>query len=126
MFRYELISKEWIVSPSARRVYRTSAGLSVALFFGWCALLTRGGIPLNIAPLVRVLLLLGVLGAGITWVGMEIFLFRFDTSHPLKQVVWFVVMLFPLLGAPLYCFAVYSRSNVVKNGCADRAESAAV
>jgi len=47
---------------------------------------------------------------------MEIFLFRFDNSRPLKQVFWFVIMLFPLLGAALYCFVVYSRSNVFKAG----------
>jgi hypothetical protein len=35
MLKYEYISKEWIVSPTAGRVYRASAVLSVALFFGW-------------------------------------------------------------------------------------------
>lgn len=39
----------------------------------------------------------------------------FDDSHPLKQMVWFLVILFPLLGASLYCFVVYSRSDVLKN-----------
>ena len=79
-----------------------------------------GGIPSTIAPVVKLLLLAGALVAGITLVGMEFFLFRFDDSHPLKQVVWFLVMLFPLLGAALYCFIVYSRSNVLKNSCGER------
>ncbi len=114
MLKYEYINKEWIVSPAARRVYRISASLSVALFFGWWAILVAGGITDTIAPVVRLLLLPGVLGAGITIVGMQFFLFRFDTSHPLKQVVWFLVMLFPLLGAALYCFIVYSHSDVLK------------
>lgn len=74
------------------------------------------------APIVRVLLLVGALGAGITFVGMEFFLFRFDDSHPLKQVVWFLVMLFPFLGAALYCFIVYSRSAVLRNAHSKRAE----
>jgi hypothetical protein len=114
MLKYEYINKEWIVSPSARRVYRISASLSVALFFGWWTILIAGGIAGSMALLVRLLLLVGVLGAGITIVGMEFFLFRFDDSHPLKQVIWFLVMLFPLLGAPLYCFLVYSRSGVLQ------------
>jgi hypothetical protein len=126
MLKYEYINKEWIVSPTARRVYRTSASLSVALFFGWWAILVVGGIPETIAPVVRLLLLAGVLGAGITFVGMEFFLFRFDDSHPLKQIVWFLVMLFPLLGAALYCFIVYSRSNVLKSSCAKRPEGASL
>jgi hypothetical protein len=125
MLKYEYINKEWIVSSTARRVYRISASLSVALFFGWWAILVVGGIADTIAPVVRLLLLAGVLGAGITIVGMQFFLFRFDTSHPLKQVVWFLVMLFPLLGAALYCFIVYSRSDVLKSNCAKRAEGAA-
>jgi len=125
MLKYEYIKKEWIVSPMARRVYRISASLSVALFFGWWAILVVGGIAETIAPVVRLLLLAGVLGAGITIVGMQFFLFRFDDSHPLKQVVWFFVMLVPLLGAALYCFIVYSRSDVLKSNCAKRVEGAA-
>ena len=126
MLKYEYINKEWIVSPTAGRVYRASAALSVALFFGWWAILFAGGIPPTIAPLVRLLLFAGVLGAGITFVGMEFFLFRFDDSHPLKQIVWFLVMLFPLLGAALYCFIVYSRSNALKSTYPKRPEGASL
>jgi len=43
MLKYEYINKEWIVSPTARRVYRASAALSVALFFSWWAILFVGG-----------------------------------------------------------------------------------
>lgn len=124
--KYEYIKKEWIVSPLARRVYRASALLSMALFFGWWALLVVGRIPETLAPVVRVFLLVGVLGAGITIVGMEFFLFRFDDSHPVKQILWFLVMLLPLLGAGLYCFMVYSRSDVLKNSCAKSAEGVSV
>ena len=126
MVKYEYINKEWIVSLTARRVYRVSAALSITLFFGWWAILFVGGIPSAIAPLVRVFLFAGVLGAAITLVGMEFFLFRFDDSHPLKQVVWFLLMLLPLLGAPLYCLLVYSRSNVLKRSYTERMEGAAL
>jgi hypothetical protein len=57
---------------------------------------------------------------------MEFFLFRFDDSHPLKQIVWFLVMLVPLLGVALYCFIVYSRSNVLKSTYAKRPEGASL
>jgi hypothetical protein len=114
MLRYEYINKEWIVSPTARRIYRTSAGLSLGLLgFWWIAL--SEGIPPQVQPMVRPLVFVGVLGAGTTFVGMEYFLFRFDDSHPLKQILWFVVMLIPLLGPPLYCFIVYSRSKAQRS-----------
>ena len=112
------------MSLTARRVYRVSAALSIALFFGWWAILFVGGIPSAIAPLVRLLLFAGVLGAAITLVGMEFFLFRSDDSHPLKQVLWFLLMLLPLLGAPLYSLLVYSRLNVLKSSYAERMEGA--
>src|SRR6266496_401106 len=114
MVRYELINPQLIVSPTASRVYRVCACLSVLLFVGWCAVLAGGSVPEMIGPFAPPLLFICVLGAAITIVGMEIFLFRFDNSHPLKQVFWFCVMLFPLLGAAVYCFAVYSRSDVIK------------
>jgi len=122
MLRYEYLKKEWIVSPTARRVYRASATLSLALFITCWAILSVGRIPETLAPVVRLLLLAGVVGAGITLVGMEFFLFRFDDSHPFKQICWFLIMLIPLLGASLYCFIVYSRSDVVKNTCAKNPE----
>jgi hypothetical protein len=55
-----------------------------------------------------------VLGAAITMVAMEYFLFGFDTPASFKKLFWFCVMLFPPLGPPLYCFIVYSRSNVLQ------------
>lgn len=125
MQSYEYINKKWIVSPVARRVYRISASLSVALFFGLWVVLFQGAIADTSAPFARLLLFVGALGAGITFVGMEYFLFRFDDSHPLKQIVWFCVMLFPLLSAALYCFLAYSRSNALKSG-AEHAEGASV
>ncbi len=59
-----------------------SAILSVALFFAVCTLLFVGGIPSTIATALRLFLFAGIFGAGISFVGMEYFLFRFDDSHP--------------------------------------------
>ena len=122
MLKYEYLKKEWIVSPTARRIYRISASLSLALFFGIWLTLFEGGIPEPMAAVVRLLFFAGALGAGITFAGMEFFLFRFDDSHPLKQVVWFCIMLVPLIGAALYCLIVYSRSEVHERSSARRAE----
>ena len=117
MLRYEYINKEWIVSPTALRVYRVSACLSIVLFLQWCFAVVEG-IPSSLASLASIVLFAGVFGAGITFVGMEYFLFRFDDSHPLKQLAWFCIMLFPMLGPALYCLVVYSRSKAVRSASA--------
>jgi hypothetical protein len=114
MLRYDYINKEWIVSATAYRIYRLAAGLTILLFCIWSYALTQG-IPPIYAPLTRILVLAGVIGAGTLFVGMEYFLLRFDDSHAVKQIAWFCVMLIPLLGPVLYCFFVYSRSKLVKS-----------
>jgi hypothetical protein len=122
MLRYEYIKREWIISPTARRIYRISAAVAVAFFLFWMALVLEvaiSGIPDGIRPLVKPFVLLGVLGAGITLVGMGFFLVRFDDSHFLKQAFWFCAMLFPMLGPALYCFIVYSRSEALRKGCGE-------
>jgi hypothetical protein len=114
MLNYEHIHRERIVSATAYRVYRLSAYLSIMLLFVWSYIIVEG-VPAAFTSLARLLIVAGVVGAGTVFVGMEYFLFRFDDSHPLKQIVWFVVMLFPLLGPALYCLVVYSRSKVVRD-----------
>jgi|KBSMisStandDraft_5_1062788.scaffolds.fasta_scaffold675662_1 hypothetical protein len=120
MLRNYYINKEWIVSRRARSLYRLTATLSVALFFMLIAVRMVGEIPEHLVPVVRALLLVGVVGAATTMVAMEYFLFGFDQSSGLKKLFWFGVLLFPPLGPAFYCFVVYSRSN----GFAPRASSA--
>jgi hypothetical protein len=116
MLRYELINKEWIVSRTARGVYRASATLSMLLFpVLWFAIEGDG----TLGPVLRPLLFIGVLGMALTGLGMEYFLFRFDSSAPLKQIFWFCVMIFAPIGPALYCFLVYSRSDILKRSCAE-------
>jgi hypothetical protein len=55
---------------------------------------------------------------------MEYFLFGFDKSSGMKKVFWFGVMLFPPLGPALYCFLVYSRSEVLKADSGKRVDAA--
>lgn len=130
MSSYFNIPTEVIVSRTARQVYWVSATLSVLLFCGlFCGILGGAAIdgvqiPEAAIPVAKLLLFACVIGAATTTIGMEVFLFRFDNSHWLKQVFWFAVMLFPLLGAALYCFLVYSRSDLVRQVGAKRAESA--
>jgi hypothetical protein len=87
------------------------------------ALAFLGHIPTSILPMVKLFLLAGVFGTAITLVAMEYFLFGFDTSPSFKKAFWFVAMLFPLIGPPLYCFFVYSRSDVLKTASTQRAMS---
>ena len=114
MLTYDYINKEWVVSATAYRVYRLASCLSILLFF-LSSYATVQGVPGQYLPVIRALVFAGVAGAGTSLVGMEYFLFRFDESHPLKQILWFCVMLIPMLGPALYCFIVYSGSNIVRN-----------
>ena len=114
MLRNYYINKEWIVSHTARRVYRVAASLSLALFFFLAVVRFKGGIPDTLIPVLKLPLFASVLGAAITTVAMEYFLFGFDNSSAMRKLFWFCVMLLPLLGPSLYCFMVYSRSNVLK------------
>ena len=114
MLRYYYINKEWMVSRTAQRIYRVAASFSLALFFILMAVRFAGEIPEVLFPVVKLLLLAGVLGAATTMVAMEYFLFAFDKSSASKKVFWFCVMLFPPLGSALYCFIVYSHSDVLR------------
>lgn len=116
--RYYYINKEWIVSDTARLIYRAAACLSLVLFFLVVflsvTLQLTGRIPEVLVPAIKLFLPAGVLGAATTMVAMEYFLIGFDRSSAWKKTVWFCVILLPPLGPPLYCFAIYSRSDAVK------------
>jgi hypothetical protein len=120
MLRYDLITKEWIISRTARSVYRAAAALSLLLLPVLWVAIQGSGMLGSLRPILRPLLFVGALGMALTGLGMEYFLFRFDESHALKQVFWFCVMLFAPVGPALYCFLVYSRSDAVQQ-CVDRA-----
>ncbi|MBZ5567149.1 MAG: hypothetical protein LAN64_04775, partial [Acidobacteriia bacterium] len=105
------ITKDWIVSVAARRIYLTAAGLSLAFLLLLIALQFVGEVPVPWVPIVRALVFAGVVGTATTMVAMEYFLFGFDKSSAFKKAFWFCIMLFPVLGAALYCFIVYSRSD---------------
>jgi len=122
VLRNYYINKEWMLSATACRVYRASAVLSGALFLLIIALPFVGRVPESLLTITRLFVFVGVLGAAITIVAMEYFLFGFDKSSALRRLFWFFVMLFPLLGPSLYCFIVYSRSDVLRAARPGRAE----
>jgi len=72
---YQHFSKEWIVSPTARRVYRAAAVVSLTVYASLVALIVYGPIPA-----LKQFLFVGVLATAINGTGMEFFLFRFDDS----------------------------------------------
>ncbi|MBZ5684066.1 MAG: hypothetical protein LAP86_03445 [Acidobacteriia bacterium] len=113
MNHYQYFSKEWIVSETARRVYRAAAVVSLTVYVTFAALYVYGPIPL-----LKQLLFVGVLATAINATGMEFFLFRFDDSAAWKQILWFCAMILIPIGPALYCFLVYSRSKVVLHALA--------
>ena len=82
-----------------------------------------GRVPEGALPTVKLLLFAGVIGTAVTMVAMEYFLFGFDRSSSIKKAFWFCVMLLlPLIGATLYCFLVYSRSDMVNPALPERTD----
>jgi len=110
---YQHFCKEWIVSPTARRVYRAAAVNSLTVYASLVALIVYGPIPA-----LKQFLFVGVLATAINGAGMEFFLFRFDDSPAWKQILCFCALIFIPIGPALYCFLVYSRSKVVLNALA--------
>jgi hypothetical protein len=82
MLPYEFISREWIVSSTARRVYRVSAVLSVVLFLGWMVALSQGGISGALVPVIKFFFFLGVLGLESRSSGWNIFSSASTTHIP--------------------------------------------
>lgn len=122
------INKEWMLSATARRIYRAAAILSLTLVPAaiWLLILqVDSGTSLPWFPAVRCLVLAGILGTAITYTAMEYFIFGFDDSSAWKKTLWFFIMLIPPFGVALYCLIVYSRSNVLKRYQATRKEELA-
>ena len=111
MLRNYYINKRWIVSATARRVYRAAACLSLMLFAIMILANLGFGISQNILPFMRFLVLLGIFGTAMTLVAMEYYLFSFDKSSVWKKLFWFFVLLWPPIGPPIYCLVSYSRAT---------------
>ena len=123
MLRNYYINPEWIVSATARKVYRIAAILSLGMIFSLVAVRFMGGVPPRFLPMAKMLLFAGVVGTATTAVAMEYYLFGFDTSSAWKKAFWFCLMLVPPFGPALYCFVVYSRSVVATATDVNRIQS---
>jgi len=125
MLRNYYINRGFIVSRTAQRVYRLAAIASIAMFAMLFMLKMARRVPAGYFPIVKLILFAGVIGTALTMIAMEYFLFAFDKSSAFKKAFWFCVMaVIPLLGPAMYCFFVYSRSDVVDDPRAERANDA--
>jgi hypothetical protein len=113
---YLPISRSWLVSSTAQRIYFVSALLVVALLatlIGVNAALVASGARVltpTASVLVRVLLFPGIAGEAVLWVAMWYFWFTFDRSHYLKKAVWFFFLsLVAPFGTIAYYLFVYRR-----------------
>ena len=115
MLRNYYINREFVVSATARRVYRTAASASLGMLVMLVVIRTAGGVSKEYFPIIKVLALGYAIGTALTFVAMAYFLFGFDKSSAFKKAFWVYIMLrIPVLGAALYCFLVYSRSDLVR------------
>lgn len=113
MLRNYYINKEFILSPTARKLYRVTAAISLCLFVMIFVIKFERGVPGVLRPFVKQFLFIGAFGTATTLVGMEYFLFAYDQSSLWKKVFWFLlVTLIPLPCAALYCFRIYSRAEL--------------
>jgi len=119
---YLPISKNWIISRTARIVYLACAILVCTLFGALFAILLAMGfsgvtslfafpVALSIA---RVVLLPGVFGSATLSIAMWYFWFNFDKSSWVRKTFWaFALWLALPIGPALYYFFVYLRNPEV-------------
>ncbi len=95
------ISRSWMVSQTARRVYLVCAILTIALIVTWVALnlMLQGLLPMKAMIVLEVVLIPEVFGTALLWVAMFYFWFGFDPSPWLVRAIWIVL---------LYCLAPFS------------------
>lgn len=117
MSHYFYIKRTWLISPTARRVWRTCAWVSLLLLawpfvYGFCAdwLYEHHSLAL-----LNLWLLTAVFAAVATSTGMEYYLFTLDDSRALAQIFWFLILLLIPVGPAIYCLVVYSRSKYFQN-----------
>lgn len=112
--RYYLISENWLISPTARRVYRWCAAISLLLlpsYFLFFLLARLGMLTPLTENLLRLLLIVSVAATAVIWVAMEYFLFVIDESSGWAEIFWFLLMILIGIGPALYVFFGYSRAE---------------
>lgn len=111
---YLPITRTWLTSRTAQRIYVVCAVLSLALLatiMGVHAAISAAGVTAltpQASGIVRLLLLPEIIGAGLLWVAMWYFWFSVDGSHSLTKAAWFIALFFLApLGPALYYFFVF-------------------
>jgi len=109
---YVRISRDWLFSRTAQRLYLLCAILNLALLatrIGMAAATLAAGVS-SLSPtavmLVKGFLFLVVVGSVVLFVGMSYCWLGFDGSYT-KKALWIVLVKFCLITAPVYYFAVY-------------------
>jgi hypothetical protein len=115
------ISRSWILSKTAQRVYFCCALLAIAEFglilAAHAALAAAGVAELRggARTLVHVLIVPAIVGTATLFVAMWYFWFGFDKSNWLKKACWFFGLLFlPPFSTVLYYLLVYRRSPMLR------------
>jgi hypothetical protein len=109
---YVSISRDWLFSPTARRVYLICAILNLALLatrMGIALAMVAAGVstlPSGARLLVRALLFPEIVGSAVLFVGMSYCWLGLGGSYK-KKVLWFILLNLFLLTVPIYYFSVY-------------------
>jgi len=119
---YLPITRDWIVSWRAQRVYLCGAIANLYLFavlvgtFSAMAASRMGFLADPSAGLLaRILLWPGVVGAGILAIAMWYFWYSFDRSCWTKKACWFAVLILGLaLGPVIYYFFAYRGNQALE------------
>ena len=111
------ISRTWLISRTARRVYFCCAILTlveIGLILGvQVALVAADAVQLvgSAKSVIQLLVLPAIAGTATLWVAMWYFWIGFDNSDWLKRALWFAgLALLAPFSTLLYFFFVYSRS----------------
>ena len=109
---YLSISRNWLFSSTARRVYFVCALLDIAFIatrVGTSAAMAVAGavtLPANTRMVLTVLFIPEIVGSAILFVGMSYCWLGFGGSCS-KTLLWVVFLRLFLITAPIYYFAVY-------------------
>jgi hypothetical protein len=109
---YVRISRNWLFSPRAQRVYLLCAILDIGLLatrIGIAAAMAAAGVsalsPTSVL-LVNAFLFLEVVGSAVLFVGMSYCWLGLGGSYT-KKGLWIVLVKLCLITTPIYYFAVY-------------------
>ena len=113
------ITRSWICSSLARKLYTACAVLALALIE--MSVGTRAAqqvigtktLPPLTAGVLRIVPIPEVVGVALLWVAMWYFWFGFDRSHWFKRALWFLLLFFLAPYGPVfYCFFVYRQQTL--------------